>query len=157
MARKRPPARRGAKKASERAPRILTVDAAAGRVVVRVDAAVYPLDAVYGAAYEMLDRAWVFLGAVKGGVAVELRRKAAGGDLEALAGDFGDRLLDHALRVSLAREHGAMRELIVSRALAGAGGAPEPPDRASSAGPGDPFDVSDEWAASRDRPPGRRS
>lgn len=139
--------------------KVVGVDVARGRVVVRADAAVYPLDAVYGAAYEMLDRAWVFLAPGGRGVTeVELRRKAPGAtaaDLEALAGDLGERLLDHALRVSLAERHGAMREAIVARALSGARGAPPPP--AANPPEEDPYDVSGEWQASRETPPGRRS
>jgi His-Xaa-Ser system protein HxsD len=135
---------------------LVTIDAPAGRVVVRVDAAVYPLDAVYGATYEMIDRAWVFLASAKAGVTIELRRKTPGAttsDLEALAGDLGERLLDHALRVSLARQYGPLRELIVTRALQGAAGpppsaAPPPPDPRPAE---DPYDVAAEWQTSRRR------
>src|SRR5574341_1201636 len=132
---------------ARRPPPVVSVDVKGGRVAVRVDAAVYPLDAVYGAAYELLDRAWVYLAAAgKRGVVVELRRKAPGAtaaELEALAGELGEKLLDHALRVSLARQYGPLREMIVARALDGAMGGPPPPPPAEppSPAPGDPFDV----------------
>lgn len=139
---------------------LLSVDRARGVAVVRVDRAVYPLDAVYGAVYELLDRAYVLLASAgKNGVTVELRARAgATADLEALAGELANKLIDHALRVSLARKHGALRDAIVARALAGAGGAAPAPEPATPPSPGDdPFELAEDWQQSRETPPGRRS
>ncbi len=165
---------------AKRTPRIVEVDEAARAVTVRVERAVYPLEAVYGAAYELLERAWVYLAADgKRGVRVHLRVRGAGAangaggaggagvadvsaaDLEALAGDFAARLLDHALRLQLARRHGKLREMIVERALYGAGAADVPDDApgpasAAPAADDDPFGVAASWQASRAQPAGRR-
>jgi His-Xaa-Ser system protein HxsD len=129
---------------------------------------VYPLDAIYGAAYELLDRAYVFLASAgRGAVVVELRAKRsveAAVDLEELAGELGNRLLDHALRVSIARRHGRLREMIVAKALAGAGAGgdqAEPPSPAVATPATteiteDPFEVAAEWQAGRKPRPARR-
>jgi His-Xaa-Ser system protein HxsD len=139
---------------------LMSVDDGRGIATIRVDLAVYPLDAVYGAAYELMDRVYVLLAsAEKKGVVVELRRKAGvTAPLEALAGELANKLVDHALRVSLAERHGAMRDAIVARALAGAGASAPPAAPEVAPSPGDdPFELAGDWADSRSTPPGRRS
>jgi His-Xaa-Ser system protein HxsD len=146
----------------QRTPQLIERDQRGGMIAVRVERAAYPIEAVYGAAYEMLDRAWVVLGgAGKAAVRVELRVRGAraAGDLDALAADFTSRLLDHALRVTLAKRHGRVREMIVQQALAGAGLSMDPPPPAPAPGAptgDDPFDVAGAWEESRTRPPGRQ-
>src|SRR5688572_10356025 len=137
-----------------RAPEIVSIDRKQGVARVRVDRSVYPIDAIYGAAYELLDRAYVFLApAGRTAVIVELRAKRNAEsvvDLDQLAGELGNRLLDHALRVSIAKRHGRLREMIVAKALAGAGvgadvgvGVGEPPSAPTDpvVTPEDPFGV----------------
>jgi His-Xaa-Ser system protein HxsD len=91
--------------------------------------ATYPLDAVYGAAYVFLDRAYVYLDRPdKARILVVLRGKAdldkAG--LEALAGDFAAELLHQVMRIKVAERTGAVRELLLGRAMLAVGAADAP-------------------------------
>ncbi|MCU0679633.1 MAG: His-Xaa-Ser system protein HxsD [Planctomycetes bacterium] len=87
---------------------------------INVDTKLYPLEAIYGAAYVFVDRAYIFLDSPeKDTVAVSLKpkdglsgRKAAG-----LAGEFQNELLNYALRLNLAKYNKKIREYIIERAL----------------------------------------
>ena len=99
----------------------------ADAVVLSVSEAVYPLDAVYGAAYLFVDRCWVFLDRARTGeVRVRLTPRAAADPAarKALAGEFANELLNQALRLRLAESTARIREYYTAAAL-----------RASSAGP----------------------
>lgn len=97
-----------------------------GTATVEVDEALYPKDAVYGAAYTYIDRCYVLLErAGEGRIRVRLREKRAGSlDRDALAGEFENELLGQAWRRQLAEENRAYIESITTRALGGAAGPP---------------------------------
>jgi His-Xaa-Ser system protein HxsD len=85
-----------------------------------VDEELYALDAVYGAAYLFIDRCYVFLARpAERKVTVRLRSKGAATpeELEALAGEFANELLNSQLRVRLSRETAAIREQYMARAF----------------------------------------
>lgn len=87
-------------------------------IVVSRDA--YPLEAVYSAAYVFVDCVYVYLAPRgKNGVAVRLTAKSgtSGKQLENIAGEFQNELLNASLRVSLAKENKKIRQQIVERAL----------------------------------------
>jgi His-Xaa-Ser system protein HxsD len=116
-------------------PKDLAVgDLAEGSVTLTVDAAVYPLEAVYGAAYIFIDRCFVLLDRPKAGsVAVTLTDKKGGADAEALrrmAGEFANELLTQAWRQKIIEENRVILETVTTQALAGAtaraAGAAEP-------------------------------
>jgi His-Xaa-Ser system protein HxsD len=86
------------------------------RVVVPVDKTVYPLDAIYGAAYVFLDRAYVYLEKEKENtVRVSLASKtpADRDALMALGGEFVNELLNQAIRANLDDGARKIREYIV--------------------------------------------
>jgi His-Xaa-Ser system protein HxsD len=91
------------------------------RVAFAVDESVYPLDAVYGAAYLFLDRCFLYVHRVSDGVLeVRLKPKAAPAGpeaLETLAGEFANALLDQVVRVQVARSTGRIREYYMARAF----------------------------------------
>lgn len=116
-------------------PKDLAVgDLAEGSVTLTVDAAVYPLEAVYGAAYIFIDRCFVLLDRPRAGsVAVTLTDKKGAADAEALrrmAGEFANELLTQAWRQKIVEENRVLLETVTTQALAGAqsreGGAAEP-------------------------------
>jgi His-Xaa-Ser system protein HxsD len=85
-----------------------------------IDEEVYALDAVYGASYLFVDRCYVFLARpAERKVRVRLRAKGEAGadELEALAGEFANELLNSQLRVRLGRETAAIREQYMARAF----------------------------------------
>jgi len=92
-----------------------------GRSVrLRLDEAVYPLDAIRGAAYLFLDRCFVRLDRpADQQIDVTLKTKEAPtpGQFDALAGEFGNALLDQAVRVQVAQSTGKIREYIMARAF----------------------------------------
>ena len=83
--------------------------------------AVYPLDAIYGAAYIFIDRCHVFLTRPADAVVrVRLKMKdgpASAAVLDALAGEFANELLNQTLRARLAESTGKIREYYVARAF----------------------------------------
>lgn len=91
---------------------------------IELDAELYPLDAIYQAAYVNLDRAWVFLERTASGVAAVVRSKREGVTDEAAAGQLGNEALAQAYRLSLARSGRRLIESITTRAIAGAAGPP---------------------------------
>ncbi len=106
-------------------PKDLAVgDLTEGSVTLTVDAAVYPLEAVYGAAYIFIDRCFVLLDRPKAGsVAVTLTSKKAAADADALrslAGEFANELLTQAWRQKIIEENRVLLEQVTTQALAGA-------------------------------------
>ena len=96
------------------------VDPAGGRAWIEVDESVYPLDAVYGAAYLFVDRCFVWLDRL-GPLRVRVELKARGGAdaaaLQGLVGEFGNELLNQTLRSRLAETHGRLREYVMAKAF----------------------------------------
>lgn len=92
-----------------------------------VDESVYPLDAVYGACYLFLDKCFVFLSRSKSGT-VDVRLTARGSapstELDALAGEFGNELLNQSLRLRLSQSTARIREYYTAAALRAAAATP---------------------------------
>ena len=86
------------------------------RVVISVDQAVYPLDAIYGAAYVFLDRAYVYLekdGKTKVKVSLVSKTPSKKEALLSLGGEFVNELLNQAIRANLDDSSKKIREYIV--------------------------------------------
>lgn len=103
----------------------MAVDTRARKVTTVVDPKIYSLDAVLGAAYVFLGRAWVHLDRDrKGHLAVTLKAKGSASkeELVRLSDDFENELVDQVVRLGLAKKHLKLREMIVGRAMFGATG-----------------------------------
>ena len=104
-----------------------------GSVTLTVDAGLYPLEAVYGAAYIFIDRCFVLLDRPTAGqIAVTLADKKGVADAETLrrmAGEFANELLTQAWRQKIVEENRVLLEAVTTQALAGAlaTGAPAEP------------------------------
>ena len=85
---------------------------------------VYSLEAVYGASFVFVDRVYVYLDKNEIGLIVRLKGKKVLNEkeLDAIAGEFMNELLNYSLRVSLAENNKKIRELIVSQAICSAVG-----------------------------------
>lgn len=101
-------------------------------VDVLVDASVYPLEVVMGAAYVFVDRCFLLLDrAPEGRVKVSFTpRPGSAVDAAALAGEFQNELLAQALRARIADRHAKVREALVARALFGAAPEQQPAEAA---------------------------
>jgi His-Xaa-Ser system protein HxsD len=107
---------------------VVSFDQKDGAVALRVDAALYPLEAVYAAAYVFIDRCFVLLDRPSEGM-IRVSLSAKTGELapEAardLVGEFANELLSCAWRSQIARENRATIEAVTAQALSGARGAP---------------------------------
>jgi His-Xaa-Ser system protein HxsD len=107
---------------------VVTFDADAQAVSLRLDATLYPLGALYAAAYVFLDRAFLLLEAPDPEhfqVTLAWKKSPVGGDaLDRLAGEFANELLACAWRAKIAEDDRSVIESATARALAGAMGAP---------------------------------
>ena len=89
------------------------------QVTVPVDTGLYPLEVVQGAAYVMMDRAFVLLTPAEGtGIEVKLcgREPLDDEGLRRLGGEFANELVNQALRATLDDSGRKIREYIVAKA-----------------------------------------
>jgi hypothetical protein len=93
-------------------------------VKLELDGELYPLDAVYLAAYTLLDRAWIFLEPTPTGVVARVRSKREGVTDDAAAGQLGNEALAQAYRGALAKSGRRLIEAVATRAVAGSAGPP---------------------------------
>lgn len=118
---------------------VARVDVDGARAILDLDAGLYPLEAVYGAAYVFIDRCYVLLDRP---APAKLRivlapKNAAGADLRALAGELANELISAAWRHQITQENRAQIESVTMQAIAGAMGPATLDDLES-------FDFSDE-------------
>ncbi len=100
----------------------LHIDSENNRVDVIVEKSLYPLDAIYGAAYVFVDRCYLLLDApdattVK--VSLSGREALEAEALRALAGEFANELLAQAWRRRVVEQNQPVIEAVAARALAG--------------------------------------
>jgi His-Xaa-Ser system protein HxsD len=88
-----------------------------------LDEELYPQDSVRGAAYALLERAYVFLERAAD-KRIRVRVKAKSGDSAALAGELENEALAQAYRRRIAGGRRALIEGVTARAIAGAAGPP---------------------------------
>ena len=85
-----------------------------------VDLAVYPLEAIYGAAYVFVDRVYIFLSLAKKDVVMvtmTAKEETTKGKLANIEGEFQNELLNASLRMTLAKNNKKIRQHIIERAL----------------------------------------
>lgn len=122
---------------------IVATDPAEGSVTITVDAAVYPLEAVYGAAYIFIDRCFVLLDRPRGGAysaTLTPKGEASPEALRAMLGEFANELLSQAWRQKIIEENRVVIETVTTQALAGAMGPPTLDDLAAFDFTEDAFD-----------------
>jgi His-Xaa-Ser system protein HxsD len=109
---------------TKQTPEILSLDKEGGVMTLILKKGLYQLEAIFGAAYVLIDRAYILLDKSEdGSVLVHVRAKKgtdAEQDLEALAGDFANEALSQVLRSRIARQHKDRLEAIVGQAVRGA-------------------------------------
>ena len=100
----------------------LSVDPERGSIRATFDVSIYPMDAIYGAAYIFIDRCYVFLDLeAKDRIAVELRsRPESKKALEDMVGEFANELLSQAWRQRITDQNRLIIEAVTSQAFRGA-------------------------------------
>lgn len=101
------------------APIDLHFSTEAQQVSFTVQESLFPVDAIYGAAYLFVDRCWVYLSRpADAQVGVHLKPKPDGEtDLDALAGEFANELLNQSLRARIGESTATIREYYMARAF----------------------------------------
>lgn len=99
------------------------------RAIVDVEAGLYPVEALYGAAYVFIDRCYVFLDRpAPDKLRVILTPKQLGedaeADLRAAVGELANELVSAAWRHQITQENRAQIESVTMQAIAGAMGPP---------------------------------
>jgi His-Xaa-Ser system protein HxsD len=122
---------------------LVTLDAESA--ALRLDATLYPLSALYSAAYIFLDRAYVLLDQpderhFRATLSWKKAPAQAEGALERLAGEFANELLSCAWRARIAEDSRMVIESTTARALGGALGPPSLDDLESFDFGDEPFD-----------------
>jgi len=90
------------------------------QLLISLNPKIYPLEAVYGACYVFIDRAYLFLdGNPEKEIKIFIKGKEGlnSKELEKIAGEFKNELLNYTLRLSIAKNTKKIRETIVERAL----------------------------------------
>jgi len=99
------------------------VDMKANAVMISINPKIYPLEVIYSAAYMFLDRAYAVIdGDPETEIIVQLKAKAKE-DLEKMALEFHNELVNYAVYVVQAARTSEIRNAIVKKALAVAGDA----------------------------------
>ena len=91
--------------------------------VVNIDTSMYSIDAIYGAAYNFLDKVYVLLdGDPKKTVQVSLKgkEKMSKKEIEDMAHSFFNELVSLEVRTKISNKNRLIREYIISAALVGA-------------------------------------
>ncbi len=89
-------------------------------IAFNLDEEVYPRDAIYGAAYLFIDRCYVYLsrpGDKKVRARLRSKEAATPEQLEALAGEFANELLNQLLRIRIGDSTARIREYYMARAF----------------------------------------
>ena len=92
-----------------------------------VEESLYPLEAIYGAAYLFLDKCFVYLSRpapTQVRVQLTTRSSVSTAELDALAGEFANELLSQVARLKLAQATVRIREYYAAAALRAATSAP---------------------------------
>ena len=95
------------------------------QIKFRINLKNYPLEALYGAAYVFLDKAYLFLdnkSPEKVEVFLKGKKKFNKKQLEELKGEFLNELLNYTVRINLSKNNKKIREYIIGQALCSAFG-----------------------------------
>ncbi len=98
----------------------LKIEKKKNQLLISLNPKIYPLEVIYGTCYVFIDRAYLFLdGNPEKEIKVFIKGKEElnSKELERLAGEFKNELLNYTLRLSIAKNTKKIRETIVERAL----------------------------------------
>jgi len=140
---------------------LLEVDLNEGSAIVQLDTSLYPLPAIYGAAYVFIDRAYVLLDRPSDDrVRITLLAKqgsASADELQALVGELANELLACAFRHQLTQDNRVVVETVTMQAMAGAMGAPSLADLAdfdfTDDALDDPLGIAQSWEEKHGKKP----
>ena len=118
------------------------------KTVILINPKLYSLEAVYGAAYVFLDKAYIYLeqdprSKIK--VNLKWKTKMTKKRLEVMRGEFLNELLNFSLREKISKSNRKIREYIVARALVSASQESLPEQKRKSFLEKGPSDIAVPW------------
>lgn len=138
---------------------VVSVDASARSVSITIDAELYPLQSVYGAAYIFIDRCYVFIdrpAASRYRITLAAKGEADPEALRAVVGEFANELLACAWRHQITQDNRVAIETVTVQAIAGAMGEPSLDDLAdfdfTDEALDDPLGIAQSWEEKHGRP-----
>lgn len=90
------------------------------QILVKINTGIYPLEAVFSACYAFINDFYIFLNSRKKGeieTIFKSKKKLPGQRLANLKDEFVNELLYNSIRITVAKRHKKLREMIVGRAL----------------------------------------
>lgn len=114
---------------------------------IEVDTKIYPLEAIFGAAYVFIDKAYIFLDSKKKHkieIQLKSKTKTSSANLTKMLGEFENELLHYVHRMKLSKHNKQLREYIVERALYSAINK-EKPGLEQTQDDDDPLGISSPW------------
>lgn len=90
------------------------------QIELTLKTSLYPLEAICGAAYVFIDRAYIYLDQAKEGeIEIKIKGKEDSGEKEQekLEGEFMNELLNYVQRLNISKHTKKIREYVVERAL----------------------------------------
>ena len=90
-----------------------------GRLSICVDTAVYSLEALFRVCYIFTDKCYLYLEVAEPSsvIRVKFSEKTSGASWDVIAGEFSNELINQRVRMDVAIETRAIRELIVAQAF----------------------------------------
>jgi His-Xaa-Ser system protein HxsD len=111
------------------------------KVIVSVNPKIYPLDVTLSAAYLFTEKYYVYLdGDPQNEIQVEFRQKAKDADIEKVARDFNNELINYATYAVQVIKNEKLREAIITRVMMTNSAAPEKPWNSDPEGIAVPWD-----------------
>jgi His-Xaa-Ser system protein HxsD len=122
------------------------------KIIISINPKLYSLEAVYGAAYAFLDKAYIYLEEgpkAKIQVILKGKEKLTKKGLQALKGEFLNELLNSSLRDKISKSNRKIREYIVARALVSASYEESFQEKGEGASEKDPLSIVIPWRDKR--------
>lgn len=114
------------------------IDQKENKITIAINPQFYPPEAIYGAAYVFMDRAFIFLdGDPKNQVLITLKGKEKLNQkkLNDLSGEFCNEILNYSLRNRISKNNQKIREAVVLRALSVMDQTERPPQQENKKNP----------------------
>lgn len=89
-------------------------------LILKLKQDIYPLEAICGASYVFIDKAYIYIDSKKKGeyeVRIKGKEKLTSKKLTEIEGEFMNELLNYVQRLNISKSTGKIREYIVERAL----------------------------------------
>jgi His-Xaa-Ser system protein HxsD len=89
--------------------------------LIKIDPKIYPLEVLYGAAYNFLERVYIYFDSNKDQIDLQIKPKKnlSKEELESLVREFLNELITVGLRFQIADKNKKIREYVISAALVG--------------------------------------